>query len=85
MKIAIQGLGEVPVPIVLVMENEKPDISHIICSQYQLRHVATEAGYSKPNKEVIDEAPRRLGVNVQYHICDVFSPQEVVRVIVYKN
>ncbi|MFN4133288.1 MAG: hypothetical protein ACK4GQ_02835 [Candidatus Hadarchaeales archaeon] len=81
MKVAIQGLGEVPASVLLVLENEKPDISYIICSEYQLKHVATEAGYSKSNKELIDEAAQKLGVNVQYHLCDVFNPQEVGKVI----
>lgn len=46
MRIASQGLGEVPTTILPVLEKEKPEISHILCSEYQLNHVAKEAGYT---------------------------------------
>lgn len=39
MKIAIQGLGEVPNPVKLVLEEEKPDKSYVIASDYQLDYV----------------------------------------------
>jgi hypothetical protein len=77
MKIAIQGLGEIPTTVLLVLEQEKPDVSHVICSDYQLSYVASSAGFDKPNEVVIKEAASKLGAKVVFHICDVFDPSAV--------
>jgi homoserine dehydrogenase len=77
MKIAIQGLGEVPSALLFVLEREKPEACHIICSDYQLKYVAKHAGYDKSNERVLEEAAERLGVDVIFHLCDVFDPSAV--------
>jgi hypothetical protein len=74
MKIAIQGLGEVPTTVLLVLQREKPEVTHIICSDYQLKFVAMLGGYDKPNEEVVKEAAEKLGVKVIFHKCDVLNP-----------
>lgn len=77
MKVLIQGLGEVPATIELALEEEKPDITHIICSQYQASYVARRAGYREPNRRVIEKAAKKANVEVKFHICDTFNPRAV--------
>ncbi len=77
MRVAIQGLGESPTTVLMVLEKERPNISHIICSDYQLKYVAKKAGMNRTNEEVINEVAKETGVDVKYHICDVFDPQSV--------
>jgi hypothetical protein len=77
MKIAIQGLGEVPTTVLYVLEQEKPEVSHVICSDYQFNLVSREAGYDKPNGEVIKETGEKLGTKIIFHMCDVFDPAAV--------
>jgi hypothetical protein len=77
MKVAIQGLGEVPTPVLLVLERERPEVTHVICSEYQLKHVAEAAGYTGSNEEVIKGKAKELGIEVVFHTCDVFNPSAV--------
>lgn len=77
MKVAIQGLGEVPTTVLLVLEQEKPDVAHVICSDYQLNYVAKDAGFDKTNEEVIKAKAKELGIELEFHVCDVFDPSSV--------
>jgi len=77
MKVAIQGLGEVPTTVTLVFEREKPDVSYIICSDYQLKHVAKDLNYTKNNEQVIKEAAEKAGIELVFKTCDVFDPSAV--------
>jgi len=77
MKVAIQGLGEVPTTVILVFEREKPDVSYVICSEYQLKHVAKDLNYVKSNEQVIREAAEKAGVEIVFKTCDVFDPSAV--------
>ncbi len=77
MKIAIQGLGEIPTTVELVIERETPDISYVICSDYQMKYVAKRAGYGKPNEQVIKAAVRKGKTKVIFQKCDVFDPASV--------
>lgn len=80
-KVAIQGLGEVPTTVLLVLEQEKPQVTHVICSDYQMKHVAGYAGYDKPNEEEVREAAKKHGAEVVFHECDVFDPSAVGEVL----
>jgi hypothetical protein len=77
MKMAVQGLERTPVTVLSVLEQEKPEVSHVICSDYQLKHVATGAGFDKPNEEVVKEAAKKFGIEIVFHTCDIFDPLEV--------
>jgi len=77
MKIAIQGLGEIPTTVELVIEREMPDVSYIICSDYQLKYIAKRAGYGKPNEQVIKESVRKGKTKVVFEKCNVFDPASV--------
>lgn len=77
MKVAIQGLSEHPIPLVMLLEREKPEVTHIICSEYELKQVDERGGYKKPNKEIIDEAAGKSKTKVVYHKCDVFDPSSI--------
>jgi hypothetical protein len=81
MRVAIQGLGEVPTTVLLILQREKPEITHVICSDYQLKHVARRSGFNKTNEEIIREAAKKLGSEVVFHPCDVFDPAEVGEVL----
>lgn len=81
MKIAIQGLGEVPTTVLVVLEREKPEVSYIICSDYQLKHVAKDAGFDKSNEETIREKAEKLGCKVEFRVCDVFDPTSVGEIL----
>ena len=61
MKIAVQGLGEIPTTVNLLLEREKPDISHVICSDYHLKYIASRrANYKEPNKRVIEAVAKKV-------------------------
>ncbi len=77
MKVLIQGLGEVPATIELALKGEKPKVTYIICSDYQLNHIARRGGYSKPNKQVVTEAARKVGAKVIFQRCNVFDPASI--------
>ena len=73
MKIVISGLGEVPTTVKLVLDEEKPDVTYLICSDYQLEHVATYAGYEQPNETMVRAAAKRVGTKLVIKKCDVFD------------
>jgi len=80
-KVLIQSLGEVPATIELALEKEKPDITYIICSDYQMKDVASAAGYKKPNEEVIKKAAEKTGTKVVFQICDTLEPRSISEAI----
>lgn len=75
MKVLIQGLGEAPATIELALKKEKPDVTYILCSDYQLAHVYKE--YSKPNREVVQEAALKVRAKVIFRRCNVFDPESI--------
>jgi hypothetical protein len=77
MKIAVQGLGEVPTTIKLVLEKEKPNVTYILCSDYQLGYVASHAGYTESNEAVIRKAAEKVGARLVFKKCDVFDPKSI--------
>ncbi len=81
MKVAIQGLGENPVSIELVLKKERPDVTYIICSNDLLKHVAFNAGYTRPNEEFIKTVAKRTNTRVVFEKCDIFSPESVTNAI----
>jgi len=81
MKVAIQGLGEVPTTIELVLTKERPDITYILASDFQLKYVASHAGYKKANEAVIKEVGKRTGTKVVFKECDCFDPKSVAGTI----
>ncbi|MEM2907979.1 MAG: hypothetical protein QXP65_02105 [Candidatus Hadarchaeales archaeon] len=80
-KILIQGLGDVPIPIELALEREKPDVTYILCSEYQMKNVARSAGYKKSSQAVIERVAKKTGTKVVFQLCDIFSPQSVSEAI----
>jgi len=80
-KVLIQSLGEVPATIELALEKEKPDITYIICSDYQMKNVASSAGYKKSNEEVIKNAAEKTGTKVIFQICDTLEPKSISKAI----
>lgn len=58
MKVLVQGLGEVPATIELALEKERPDVTYVVCSEYQLKKIASAAGYTEPNESVIRGQPK---------------------------
>ncbi len=81
MKIAVQGLGEIPTTIKLVLEKEKPDVTYILCSDYQLGYIASHAGYTEPNETVIKAAAEEIGAKLIFKKCDVFDPKSICEAI----
>ncbi len=81
MKVAIQGLGEVPTTVKLVLEKEKPDIMYVICSAYQLGYIATNAGYTEPNEMVVKAAAKEAGTKLVIKKCNVFDVEAIGEVL----
>jgi hypothetical protein len=81
MKVAIQGLGEVPATVELVLKREKPDLTYIVCSDFQLKHIAAQAGYNKTNERVLKDVAKKMGTKVIFCKCDVFNPKFVSKII----
>ncbi|MBS3815703.1 MAG: hypothetical protein KGY45_03980 [Hadesarchaea archaeon] len=77
MKIAIQGLGEVPTPVELVLDKEKPDKSYIVASEYQLNYVCERQGHEESNEEVIKAAAKEAGTELEIRKCDAFDLDEI--------
>ena len=77
MKVLIQGLGEVPATIETALQKEKPKVTYILCSNYQLNYIARARGYTKPNKEVVEEVARKVGAKVVFKRCNVFDPASI--------
>jgi len=80
-KVLIQSLGEVPATIELALEKEKPDLTYIICSDYQMKNVASSAGYKRSNEEVIKKAAEKTGTKVVFQICDTLEPKSISKAI----
>ncbi len=81
MKVAIQGMGEVPASVEFVLERERPDVTYILCSESQLKHVAFNAGYTGSNEQIIAEAAKRTGTKVVYERCDPFDPKSIMEAV----
>lgn len=81
MKVAIQGLGQAPATIESLLRKEKPDVTYIVCSDYQLDYVAKEVGYKKPNKDVITDVAKETGTRVIFQKCNVFDPAAVAETV----
>lgn len=81
MKVLIQGLGEVPATIELALKKEKPDVTYILCSDYQLDYVAHSGGYTKPNRLVVKEAARKVRAKLILKVCNVFDPESISNAI----
>jgi len=77
MKVAVQGLGEVPTTVKLVLKEEKPDIMYVICSDHQLKHVASNAGYGESNEAVVRAAARETGTKLVIMKCNVFDIEAI--------
>jgi len=80
-KVLIQSLGEVPATIELALEKEKPDITYIICSDYQMKDVASSAGYKKSNEKVIKKAAEKAGTKVVFEVCNTLEPKSISEAI----
>ncbi len=81
MKVAIQGLGEVPTTVKLVLKEEKPDVMYVICSAYQLGYIATNAGYRAPNETVVKAAAKEAGTKLVIRRCNVFDIEAIGEVL----
>jgi len=81
MRVAVQGLGTVPTTVLIVLEQKKPDVCYVICSDYEMNHVAKEAGFEKPNRELVKEKAEKLGTKIEFKLCDVFDPVSVGNVV----
>lgn len=77
MKILLQGLGEVPATIEFALEKTKPDVTYIVCSEYQKKAVASGAGYTHSNEAVIEKVAKKVGAKVVFQVCDIFDPRSV--------
>jgi hypothetical protein len=81
LKVLIQSLGEVPATIEFALEEERPDITYIICSDYQLKSIAKAADYKKSNEAVIKEAAKKTGAKVEFKLCDTLEPKSISKAI----
>ena len=81
MKVLIQSLGEVPATIELALEKEKPDVTYIICSDYQMKNVASSAGYKKSNEGVIKKTAEKTGTKVVFQVCDTLELKSISKAI----
>ncbi len=76
-KITIQGLGEDPTAVKVVLEKERPELTYILCSDFQLESIAKGAGYGEPNQAVIGKAAGETNTKVVFKKCNVFDPKSV--------
>lgn len=81
MKVLVQGLGEVPATIEYAIEKEKPATTYIICSEYQMKTIASAAGYTEPNESVIKKMAEKTNTKVIFKLCNVFDPGSVCATI----
>lgn len=77
MKVAIQGLGEVPKPVELVLEREKPGKSYLIASEYQLNYLCSEHDYEESNEEVIKSKAEQSETELVIKQCDPFDLDKI--------
>jgi hypothetical protein len=75
MKVLIQGLGEVPTTVEIALAKEKPDITYVMCSDYQLSY--SHPAYKKSNKDVITEAAKKTNTKIVFNKCNVFEPKSI--------
>lgn len=80
-KIAIQGLGEDPTAVNVVLKTVKPELTYILCSDFQLENIAKDAGYDEPNQAVIEKAAEKTNTKVVFKKCNVFDPKSVSEVM----
>lgn len=76
-KILIQSLGEVPATIEFAIEKEKPDVTHIICSEDLMKNIPSIAGYTESSQIVIERAAKKCGTKVVWEKCDIFDMRSV--------
>lgn len=50
---------------------------YVICSDYQLKLVASTAGYKESNESVIRKAAEKVNVKLVFKKCDAFDPRAV--------
>jgi len=50
---------------------------YVICSDYQLKIVASTAGCKESNESVIKEAARKVNTKLVFKKCDTFDPRAV--------
>lgn len=79
--IAIQGLGDHPAPLLLLLENEQPDISYVITSEYSYDHVDEEGGFDEPSSEVVKKAGEENDTEIVFKKCDIFDPEDIGKVM----
>ena len=77
MKVLIQGLGEIPATVIFALEKEKPDVTYILCSKYQMELVASPFGYTEKNEDVVKKAAKKTNTKVVFQKCNVFEPKSV--------
>jgi hypothetical protein len=77
LKVLIQGLGEVPATLEFALERERPDVTYVICSEYQLENIASAGGYTEPNRAIIEAAAKKTNTKVVLETCDVFDVDSV--------
>ncbi len=77
LKVLIQGLGEVPATIEFALEKEKPDVTYIICSDYQRKNIASAGGYTEPSEVVIERKAKETNTRVIWQLCDIFDLRSV--------
>jgi hypothetical protein len=75
MRILIQGLGEVPIPVLLSIRRFKPDVAYVLCSEYQLNYV--HPPFKKKNRDLVVEEARKVRTRVIFKQCDVFDPKSI--------
>lgn len=80
-KIAIQGLGEDPTAVNVVLKTVKPELTYILCSDFQLENIAKDAGYDEPSQAVIEKAAEKTNTKVVFKKCNVFDPKSVSEVM----
>lgn len=66
-----------PATIELALEKEKPDITYIICSDFQLKKVASAAKYKRSNESVIKKAAKKSGAKVVFQKCNTLEPKSI--------
>jgi len=77
MKVLIQGLGEIPATVVYALEKEKPDITYILCSKYQMEFVASPFGYTEKNEDIVKKAAEKTNTKVVFQKCNTLEPKSV--------
>ena len=75
MRVLIQGLGEVPIPVLLSIRQLQPDVASIVCYEYQLNYV--HPSFEKKNRDLIVEEARKTRTRVIFKQCDVFNPKSI--------